>query len=166
MADIMLMGEKNPNYLGSFDLYDMSVQELTLTIKNIKPEEVITNGQKELLTACYFTEPYKPMILNATNKKRIAKLYGTKDSDKLAGKKVTIIIEKVKAFGKIHDALRVKEAIPKASVTQPLPRCSDCGREIEGIGNRSPFEIAQHTAKNYGRQLCAECATRAKEALQ
>ena len=37
MADIMLMGEKNPNYLGSFDLYDMSARELTLTIKNIKP---------------------------------------------------------------------------------------------------------------------------------
>ena len=34
MPDIMLMG-KNPNYLGSWDLYDISSQEITVTIKKL-----------------------------------------------------------------------------------------------------------------------------------
>lgn len=37
MADIMLMG-KNPNYIGAYDLYDLDVKEITVTIKNFREE--------------------------------------------------------------------------------------------------------------------------------
>ena len=157
--DIMLLGEKNPNYLGSFDLYDLTPQEITGTIKNIKEEEITTNGQKQIVTACYFTEAFKPMILNPTNKKRLAKLYGTKESTKLIGKQITIIIEKVKAFGKIHDALRIKEVIPKKPNT-PLLKCEICSKVIESIGTRSAEYMAEYTKNKYGKMLCSDCATK------
>ena len=111
--DIMRMG-KNPNYMGSWDLDDLPNREITLTIERIVDEEVFTNGQKENCTACYWTDKaYKPMILNVTNKKAICKLYKTKDTEKLKGKSVIIGTEQVKAFGGVHDALRIRPRIPR-----------------------------------------------------
>lgn len=162
MPDIMLMG-KNPNYLGSWDLYDISSQEITVTIKKIVDEQVINNGQKEGCTVAYFEENCKPMILNLTNKKTLAKLYKTKDSAKLVGKRITIGYEKVKAFGKISDALRIKNVVPNAP-SVVLPKCSDCGMDIVAAFGMSPDALAEYTIKNYGRQLCSNCAQKAKQA--
>ena len=161
--DIMQMGESNPNYLGSFDLYDLTVQELTLTISKIQPEQTVVNGgAKEMVTACHFEENYKPMILNITNKKRIAKIYGTTDERKLVGKRITIVIEKVKARGKICDALRVKEVVP-AAVNVPAPKCEECGGDIEAFGSMNAQKVASYTKERYGKSLCSRCATKAKE---
>lgn len=164
MPDIMLMG-KNPNYLGSWDLYDVPSQEITVTIKNIVDEQVINNGQKEGCTVAHFEENCKPMILNLTNKKTLAKLYKTKDSAKLVGKRITIGYEKVKAFGKISDALRIKNIVPSAP-TVATPKCADCGCDISAAFGMAPEVVASHTMKNYGRQLCAECAKKAKAAQE
>lgn len=164
MPDIMLMG-KNPNYLGSWDLYDIPSQEITVTIKKIVDEQVINNGQKEGCTVAYFEENCKPMILNLTNKKTIAKLYKTKDSAKLVGKRITVGYEKVKAFGKISDALRVKNVIPNAP-SVVLPKCSDCGQDIVAAFGMAPDALAEYTKKNYGRPLCSECAKKAKQAQE
>lgn len=161
MPDIMLMG-KNPNYLGSWDLYDLPGQEITVTIKSIVDEQVINNGQKEGCTVAHFVENCKPMILNLTNKKTLAKLYKTKDSAKLAGKRITIGYEKVKAFGKISDALRIRNIVPSAPTT-PAPKCSDCGCDIVTAFGMSPEALAEYTKKSYGRPLCSGCATNAKQ---
>lgn len=158
MADIMRMG-KNPNYLGSWDLDEMPGREITLTIDRIVDEEVVNNGKKEVCTACYWTDKaYKPMILNVTNKKTICKLYKTKDTDKLRGKAVTIGIDKVKAFGDVYDALRIRPRIPKIT-TASSPKCEQCKRDIVASGSMTAEQVAAYTAKKYGKQLCAECAT-------
>lgn len=164
MPDIMLMG-KNPNFLGSWDLYDMQGQEITVTIKNITDEEVINNGKSEGCTVAHFVEDVKPMILNLTNKKTLTRLYKTKDSDKLIGKRVTIGYEKVKAFGKISDALRIKNIIPSAP-NVVAPKCEDCGQDIVAAFGMAPEALASYTKKSYGRQLCSECAKKAKAAKE
>lgn len=158
MADIMRMG-KNPNYLGSWDLDEMPNRELTLTVEKIVDEKVIANGQSENCTVCYWTDKaFKPMILNVTNKKRICKLYKTKDTEKLKGKALTIQTERVKAFGKVDDALRIKEIIPP-SANAVLPKCEQCGGNIAAAGNMSPEQTAAYTRKKYGKALCGKCAT-------
>ena len=158
MPDIMLMG-KNPNYLGSWDLYEIPGQEIVVTISKIKDEEVINNGQKEGCTVMYFQENYKPMILNLTNKKTLAKLYKSKLSENLVGKRVKIGFEKVKAFGKIHDALRIKNEIPK-EITVPAPKCENCGKEIFAAYGMNPQQLSEYTFKTYGKKLCSDCATK------
>ena len=159
--DIMKMG-KNPNYLGSWDLEDVPGQELTLTIEQIKDEEVVTNGKTECCTACHWTDKtYKPMILNVTNKKILCKLYKTKDTDKLKGKAVVIGIDKVKAFGDIHDALRIRKRIPQTN-SAALPKCENCKKGITASNNMTPEQLAAYTKRKYGKCLCAECATAAK----
>ena len=164
MPDIMKMG-KNPNYLGSWDLDDQPNREITLTIARIVDEDVVTNGSKERCTVCYWTDRnYKPMILNVTNKKMIAKLYHTKDTDKLAGKPVVIGVSEVKAFGDVHDALRIRKRIPQ--VAEPV-KCEDCGNIIKSEGSMTVEAIVARTKARYKACLCFSCATaRADKAKQ
>lgn len=156
--DIMRMG-KNPNYLGSWDLDDLPGRILTVTIKRIVDEEVVNGGKKEVCTACYFEEDYKPMILNITNKKTLCKLYKTKQTERLCGKKITIGVEKVKAFGDIYDALRIK---PKVVENKSIA-CDGCGNNISPAYNMSSEELAAYTQNKFGRKLCAVCAKKESE---
>lgn len=164
MPDIMKMG-KNPNYLGSWDLDELPNREATLTIARIVDEKVVAAGQSEVCTVCYWTDTaYKPMILNVTNKKTICKLYKTKDTEKLAGKAVVVGVEQVKAFGDVHDALRIRKRIPK--VAEPI-KCEDCGGIIQASGGMSAEAIVARTKQRYKACLCFSCATaRAKAAEQ
>lgn len=158
MPDIMRMG-KNPNYLGSWDLDEMPNREIILTIEKIIDEEVVANGQKEICTVCHWTDKTnKPMILNVTNKKTICKLYKTKDTEKLRGKSVVIGIDRVKAFGDVYEALRIRHRIPQV---QPVsaPKCESCGKDIAASGRMNAEAVAAYTKKKYGRCLCGECAT-------
>ena len=158
MPDIMKMG-KNPNYMGSWDLEELPNREVTLTIERIVDEDVVTNGKTEVCTTCHWTDAaYKPMILNVSNKKTIAKLYKTKDTEKLRGKSVIIGIERVKAFGGIHDALRIRPRMPQTK-SAVAPKCEDCGASIGASGSMAPDQVAAYTKKKYGQCLCAECAT-------
>lgn len=161
--DIMKMG-KNPNYLGSWDLEDLPNREITLTIEKIVDEKAVANGKEETCTVCYWTDKaYKPMILNVTNKKMICKLYKTKETEKLAGKAVVIGVEQVKAFGDIHDALRIRKRIPKV---EAAVKCADCGADIQGAYGKGPEYIAMYTKKQYGVSLCSACASKRAEVKQ
>lgn len=159
MADIMRMG-KNPNYLGSWDLDELPNREITLTIAQIKDEDVVAAGQKEVCTVAHWVEAgFKPMILNVTNKKTICKLYKTKDTEKLKGKAVIIGIERVRAFGDVYDALRIrlKMPVPVAKQTE-LPKCEGCGKVIDAFGNMTALAVADYRKMKYGKALCNECA--------
>ena len=166
MSDIMKMG-KNPNYLGSWDLEELPNREVTLTIDQIRDEEVVAAGQKEVCTVCHWTDrAFKPMILNVTNKKTLAKLYKTKDTEKLKGKSVIIGVEKVRAFGDVHDALRIRLRMPAAPKQGALPKCEQCGKDITAQGNMTPEQVAAYTKKKYNKQLCGACATALNKGAQ
>lgn len=160
MPDIMKMG-KNPNYLGSWDLESLPNREIVLTIEKIVDGDVVdtATGNNKTETLCYWTDKtVKPMVMNVTNKKTLAKLYKTKDTEALKGKSVVIGIDKVRAFGAIHDALRIRARIPQ-TVTAPKPKCEKCGADIEAAGKMTPEQTAAYTKEKYGKALCAKCAT-------
>lgn len=159
--DIMQMGQ-NPNFLGSWDLYDRPNKKIVVTIREFRDEDVVNQGREERVTVCYFKEQIKPMIMNLTNKKTIAKLYKTKDSDKLKGKLIEIGFEQVKAFGKVADALRVTARIPQ-NTAPVIIKCEDCGGNIQSYGGLSIEELADYTFKNYGKKLCSKCAAEEKK---
>lgn len=162
MADIMKMG-KNPNYLGSWDLEELPKKEIVLTIEEIKDEEVVADGRKEVCTVCHWTDKkYKPMILNVCNKKAIAKVHKTTDTERLKGKSVVIGIEKVKAFGDIHDALRIRKRMP-AKTDEIVQKCENCGKDIAAAYGMTITEMAAYTKTKYGKALCEECAKKLAE---
>ncbi|MFA5676581.1 MAG: hypothetical protein WDA65_08695 [Christensenellales bacterium] len=143
----------NPDYLGAYSIENG--KDLILTISNVKQEEVIgTDGKKEECIVCYFSDADKPMILNATNAKQIQKLTGTPYIEKWVGFKVQIGIEKVKAFGEVVEALRIRKHPPKAIDI----KCESCGQAVTAANNMSAEQLAEYTAKKYKKKLCADCA--------
>ena len=156
---------QNPDYLGAYALEPN--QEIVLTIKVVKREMITgTDGKKEECTIVYFAENVKPMILNATNSKIIQKIYDTPYIEQWAGKKVQIYATKVKAFGEMTEALRIRPFVPKETNKSEPIICTDCKKTVEAFNNMTPAQIAQHSKKAYGKILCYACATKAKEAKE
>lgn len=150
----------NPNYLGAYSIEDG--HDMILTIKNVREEQVIgADGKKDDCVVCYFYENVKPMILNSTNMKMIAKLYKTNFIEEWTGKKIRIGVEQVKAFGDIVDALRVKKVVPAAENKTERISCSDCGNKLRPVNNFTERQLAAYTEKKYGRILCPDCAQKA-----
>lgn len=118
----------NPNYFGSYAM-PIDGKDVILTIDRVVQEEIInTDGKKSKEPVAYFRErtnpvtgePQKPMILNATNRKAIAKLAKSPYVEDWAGVQIQIYVDKVKAFGDIHDALRIRSMV-NANIQAPKP---------------------------------------------
>jgi hypothetical protein len=154
----------NPNYLGAYSIDDG--KDLILTIKSVANEMVVgSDGKKEECVVAHFVEHgTKPMILNSTNMKMISKLFGTPFIEQWTSRKIQIGTERVKAFGEVTDALRVRNRLP--STTQEKFICEDCGNEIKPLGKRSSHELADYTKEKYGVPLCPDCAKKRADATQ
>jgi hypothetical protein len=97
----------NPKYVGAHDF--QPGQEITVTIDKVVREMVKgTDGKEEECTVAYFVNAKKPMILNKTNCKIITKNTKTPYIEEWKGKSVTLYVAKVKAFGDVVDAIRIK----------------------------------------------------------
>lgn len=133
----------------------------TLTIASIGEEEMYDaeSGGKKKGLAVRFEEKELPMVLNVTNAETIAEVTGT---DRLAdwiGRKIIVGTSKVKAFGKMHDAIRVRNTKPDEQVYI----CDDCGSVIKPAAGKQPSELAEISKRNTGRVLCLDCMKKAKE---
>lgn len=155
----------NPDYLGAYALDEG--QELIVTIQHVCLEKVTgTDGKKEDCIVAHFQDRgIKPMILNATNCKTITKLYKTPLIEDWSGRKIQIFSDRVKAFGDVVEALRIRPFVPKVSVPkQEAPiSCTDCGVVIEPYGKMTSGQMAQYTQDKYGKPLCAVCAKKSAE---
>lgn len=91
---------------------DLNGKQFTLTIRSVTLEDMQSHDQKTVTKPClWFTNATKGMVLNKTNTMIIADLYGP-ETDAWAGKKITIYATKVRAFGKLEEAVRVREEVP------------------------------------------------------
>lgn len=100
---------RNHNYIGSWDLVnqDGSYTDKVVTIAGVKKEMVHDGkgGQSECMTVAF--KECKPMVCNSTNAKQIAKVTGSDFIEEWTGKQIILTVAKVKAFGDMHDAIRV-----------------------------------------------------------
>lgn len=153
----------NPNYLGAY-AFEQG-EEKTGTIDYVKAEMVMgADGKEEECIVCHFREKtLKPLILNKTNCKTISKLYNTPFIENWAGKKITMQVKQVKAFGDVTDAVRIKNVKPSGKV--PEIKCADCGQVIKGMGQYGPDFVANKNKERYGRCLCIECGKKVQAEL-
>ena len=144
----------NPNYMGSYAF--QPGEERTLTIKEVKRELVYnpSGSGKEECTVAYFVEDEKPLILNATNCKTIAKVWGTPFVEDWKDRKITLKVKKISAFGEMVDAVRVANERPADEAII----CECCGKPILSASGRTAKEIATATKSKYGKTICIECA--------
>jgi hypothetical protein len=148
----------NPDYLGAYSLEPG--KDMVLTIKTVSVEMVTgTDGKKEENMVIRFEEKgAKPMVLNSTNAKTIEKIYKTPYIDEWSGKKIQLFADKVKAFGEVVEALRIRPTIPREAKIDT--KCSDCKGDIQVFGQMSAEQMALYTTKKYNKPLCSECATK------
>lgn len=108
----------NPDYLGSYSLDNGKggFNELAVTIKAVSKKIVKGPEGREEECVVAELEGQKPVILNNTNLKAISKSLDSSYIEDWVGKRITLFVKKIKAFGDWHDAIRVKE-----SKTQQLP---------------------------------------------
>lgn len=91
---------------------DLNGKTVTLTIKTVTMEEMITHDNKKAnKPVVWFEKATKGFVLNLTNAKIIAHLYGD-DTDLWTGSRISIYHTRVKAFGQMQDAIRVREEVP------------------------------------------------------
>lgn len=96
---------------------DLNGKPVTLTIARLVVEKMGHGSEQESKPVLYFQKATKGLVLNRTNAMIIAGLYGN-ESDDWGGQRITIYPTKVRAFGTMQDAIRVKEEIP----AQPKPQ--------------------------------------------
>jgi hypothetical protein len=114
---------QNPDYIGAYTLMDGDVKDLTVKITGVSKKEVIGDGGKKDMCTVATLEGQKPMILNATNQKMIAKIYNSPYIEDWIGKNITLYVAKVKIAGDTVDALRIRPEVPALpSLTPDHPK--------------------------------------------
>jgi len=98
----------NPDYLGAYSIPEG--EDLTVVIDFVQSEEVVgTNGKKEICSVAHI-KGNKPWILNMTNQKSIARLYGPYIED-WEGKPVTLYASTTKLAGEMVECVRVRPQV-------------------------------------------------------
>lgn len=98
----------NPDYIGAYSLNEG--EDLTVKIDFVQVEEITgSGGKKEHCTVAHLVNE-KPMILNVTNSKTIAKLYGPYIED-WQGKLITLFASTTRLAGETVECLRIRPKV-------------------------------------------------------
>lgn len=110
--------------------HDLNGHDVPLTIRHLVVEDLKTERGTERKPVLYFVETQKKaerektdekrMVLNKTNAKMIAKIYGP-ETDDWKGKRVTVFATMVSAFGAETEAIRVRPVPPPVNPTPATP---------------------------------------------
>ena len=163
---------RESEYLGAEDIDDGI--EPVVTIAGLWNGTVTLQRGKENKDVLSFVEPsvpgilqVRPLIINATNRKTLKKLYGDVKASTLVGKQIQLYIDhnvRDPQDGGKTDGIRIRSHKPRVQQPVAVPPCTDCGGEIKPAMGKSAQWLATYTTKNYGVPLCAACAQKRKEA--
>lgn len=107
--------------------HDLGGLDVTVTIRELRIEEVGAQDNREARPVLYFAKATKGLILNKTNAVTIAALYGP-ETDDWPGKAVTLYPTRVRAFGAVHPTIRIRDRrppVPEPAGAQPDPDIDD-----------------------------------------
>ena len=145
-------------HFGPDEMKDVTIADLE--------EQIVENAQKrtrEVKRILYFEEPdVRPLILNSTNGKRIAKLLDTPYKEDWVGRQITLYIDKSVPNNFDPDnpgGVRVWKTLPV--VTEAV--CEECKKKITRHGDYSVNKIVELSKAKYGKCLCWDCSVKAKE---
>lgn len=155
----------DPKYLSDADFGPGEEKVATI---DYTARDMVQNAEgKAEKVVLHFKENIKPLVLNVTNSKAIAKVTGKQEVQDWKGQRILLYVDpRVKAFGDIVRAVRVRPYAPRASQLPPAEAtipCSKCGNNIKPFGKMTTAAMAEYTKKQYGQALCSDCATAAAE---
>lgn len=147
----------DPNFI-SAELIGTSGAEKVVTITNIDFAECYDEqSKKKVQKQTVFFQECKPLVLNKTNAKMLKRLFSPNDDNpaNAVGHKVLLKVEKIKAFGKETEAIRIKE--------YSETKCEQCGNVILPVSGKSVDELVEISKRNCGKVLCIACMKKFKE---
>jgi hypothetical protein len=102
---------------------DLMGREITKTIKTVKLEELEgVDGTKKAKVIVYFSDSQKMWVVPRTCGEALRAMFG-EETEKWAGKRVTLFSKKVDSFGEEVDAVRVKGSPDiKVAIKEVVPR--------------------------------------------
>ena len=164
---------RGSEYLGAEDIDD-GVEPI-LTIEGLWNGMVTLQRGKENKDVLTFVEKsvpgirqVRPLIINATNRKILRKLYGDAKASTLMGKQIQLYIDhnvRDPQDGGMTDGVRIRSHKPRAQTAPAtVPPCTDCGGEIKPAMGKDARWMAAYTTKHYKVPLCADCAQKRKAA--
>ncbi len=148
-------------YLSSMDVVD----PITLTIDKVVQEVDKTKKTKDTFNTAYFVEKFirdgeklKPMILNATNSKVMAKITGSPFIEDWSGARVTVYVERGIKFGRdTVDGLRIMPAPERKTITPGDARMWSAAKTaLVRDGNLDKVLAKADMAEEHIAQLYAE----------
>jgi hypothetical protein len=120
---------------------DLRGKKVTVVIESIEPREELTmqGGRKDFKPVIYLVDKDKGIILNKTNARAIAKVYGPEVMSWI-GKAIVIHSARVEARGEMVDAIRVDvdATRAKAGIAADEPEHDAETGEVEGSYDFGP----------------------------
>lgn len=154
---------RDSEYLGAEDI-DPGTEPI-LTIDALYNGMVTLQRGKENKDVLTFKEErvegirnVRPLIVNATNRKTLRKLFGSVKVEALVGKAIQLYIDpnvRDPSSGERIDGIRIRPRKPVQNA--PAILCSDCGRPIANYKKFTVDALVARSTKLYGVPLCAEC---------
>ena len=165
-----LGANRNSEYLGAEDI-EPGVEPV-LTIENLYNGMITLQRGKENKDVITCKEEktaginnVRPLVVNATNRKTLKKMFKSVTADTLVGKKIQLYIDhnvRDPQTGELTDGIRIRPRIPVDKKAAPII-CEQCGKPIKAIGQFSAEQIASINQKRYGKKLCGECSKKLGE---
>ena len=145
------LAKPDTDYFGGQDLPNLQAK-MMVTIKSYSVENIRNQSGTAKKGVLHFNENIKPWIVNKTKLKPIVNKYGI-ETDNWIGKKITLYFDPLVKFGKdVTGGVRCE--IPRE---EPLPKCDNCGKNIEAYNSMTPEQVAAYAMQKYGKRLCREC---------
>lgn len=163
---------RNSEYMGAEDIEEGT--EPILTIKALYNANITLARGKERHDVIVFEEEkvsgsitqVRPLVVNATNRKTLRKIYGNVTADNLVGKKIQLYLEKNvrdPSTGDRVDGIRIRPKVPSAPRTEPFI-CEQCGQVVTAFASYSAEDIVRINKKRFGGHvICAACSTAMQE---
>jgi len=159
---------RESEYLGAEDI-DLSAEPI-LTIAATYNGLVTLQRGKENKDVLAFVEKsvpglknVRPLIVNATNRKTLRKLFKGVTAGILEGKKIQLYIDhntKDPQDGGVTDGIKIRPYLPRETGTA---KCSECGEEVTAAGQMTAIQTVAFAKAKFGRVLCAGCMKRLTE---
>ena len=161
---------RDSEYLGAEDI-DPGTEPI-LTIDAIYNGMVTLQRGKENKDVITFREErvdgirnVRPLIVNATNRKTLRKIYKSVTVEALVGKQVQLYIDhnvRDPSSGDRIDGIRIRPKVPQPPRKEPII-CPDCGQEVVGVGKYTAEDVARLNVQRYGKPICASCSKKLSE---
>lgn len=116
--------------------------DVIVTVAKVGQANVAPKGEEqELKWLIRFTEFSKPMVLNSTNIKRLAKACSSDDTDEWIGKQVVLYVDPdVEFAGNVVGGLRIRAHKPAPVTRQVMP--NPTGGKFDDMPDDIPFVTA------------------------